>query len=266
MKNKKNLLFIIIECIACIIVILMYKYIFNSIQSFNNSSNSYVSFYEKNNNSNFKISKSILYSSAYANNNINSSNKDDWSIEIFQYTDIAIYIKPKSDDFFVKKIWIDTLNLSTPPVIGKTNIFYENPTKFGTEFIQKDYPFNESMEFEIVNDTNEANEMQYNTPIFFSDCSIPLTLKYVNTLSQNFNLKNSYTLTQNGTILKNIITDTSVINTNFSFIIHLVDNNNSEYKAFFNISIPLKNFEKDILVDGNILEINNNMNQIFINQ
>ena len=195
---------------------------------------------------------------------MNSINKNDWSIEIYQYTDLAIYIKPKNENFFVKKIWIDTLNVSTPPVIGNASVFYENPTNFGTEYIQKDFPFNEFLEFDIVNDKNELNEIQYNTPVFFSDCSIPLTLKYVNTLAKNFNLKTSYTLNQNGTILNNIISDTSVIESDFSFVVHLIDNNNSEYKTIVNITVPLKNTEKNILTNGNILEINKNINNVFI--
>ena len=71
-------------------------------------------------------------------------------------------------------------------------------------------------------------------------------------------------LNQNGTILNNIISDTSVIESDFSFIVHLIDNNNSEYKTIVNITVPLKNTEKNILTNGNILEINKNINNIFI--
>lgn len=265
MKNKIRLLiFFLLEMLVLIIVVFIYKNIFIKKQNINNLANSYVTFYQKNSNDNFQVNKTILYSSAYGNNNMNSINKNDWSIEIYQYTDLAIYIKPKNENFFVKKIWIDTLNVSTPPVIGNASVFYENPTNFGTEYIQKDFPFNEFLEFDIVNDKNELNEIQYNTPVFFSDCSIPLTLKYVNTLAKNFNLKTSYTLNQNGTILNNIISDTSVIESDFSFVVHLIDNNNSEYKTIVNITVPLKNTEKNILTNGNILEINKNINNVFI--
>ena len=67
----------------------------------------------------------------------------------------------------------------------------------------------------IRTDGPASHMAKYNTPIFFADCSTPITLKYVNTVSSNFSLKNTNKLTQNGTLLNNLIKDTSVINANF---------------------------------------------------
>ena len=94
--------------------------------------------------------------------------------------------------------------------------------------------------------------------------TIRITLKYVNTVSSNFSLKNTNTLTQNGTILQNLINDTSVINANFNFTIHLLDNNDQEYKAVVSFEIPLSKEYKNILVEGNILKIEDNLNINFL--
>ena len=121
-----------------------------------------------------------------------------------------------------------------------------------------------SLEFTVLNDKNEDNSIKYNTPIFFADCSTPLTLKYVNTVSSNLSLKNTNSLVQNGTILNNLIKDTSVIDSKISFYIHLLDNNNVEYKSMITLNIPLSNNKGSILAQGNILKTDNNLNISFI--
>jgi hypothetical protein len=148
--------------------------------------------------------------------------------------------------------------------LGKVSLYYEDALKFGTEYINTEFPFTDSLEFTVLNDKNEDNSIKYNTPIFFADCSTPLTLKYVNTVSSNLSLKNTNSLVQNGTILNNLIKDTSVIDSKISFYIHLLDNNNVEYKSMITLNIPLSNNKGSILTQGNILKTDNNLNISFI--
>ena len=148
--------------------------------------------------------------------------------------------------------------------MGKVSLYYEDALKFGTEYINTEFPFTDSLEFTVLNDKNEDNSIKYNTPIFFADCSTPLTLKYVNTVSSNLSLKNTNSLVQNGTILNNLIKDTSVIDSKISFYIHLLDNNNVEYKSMITLNIPLSNGKGSILTQGNILKTDNNLNISFI--
>ena len=265
---KKKIYFILIFLIEIILFIgiylIFYNYIYLKHKSIISAETSYTSFYESNKSNDFKISKIIAYSSAYGKNKNTSFNQENWLLEIYQYTDFAIYISPKSDDNFVKKLWIDNLEFAQTPTIGITSIFYEDALKFGTEYIHSEFPFEESLEFTVLNDKNEENNIKYNTPVFFADCSTPITLKYVNTVSSNFSLNNTNTLTQNGTILQNLINDTSVINAKFNFSLHLLDKNNTEYEALVSINVPLTNNTDSILSQGNILQIEDNLNINFI--
>lgn len=263
---KKKLTFILILIIEILLLIaisiISYKFIYLNIKNKSIVTNSYISFYNKNKSNDFTISKVIAYSNAYGKSKNTNFNDSNWNLEIYQYTDFAIYINSNSNNF-IKKIWIDSLNIVTP-VLGKVSLYYEDALKFGTEYINSEFPFTDSLEFTVLNDKNEDNSIKYNTPIFFADCSTPLTLKYVNTVSSNLSLKNTNSLVQNGTILNNLIKDTSVIDSKVSFCIHLLDNNNVEYKSMITLNIPLSNDKGSILTQGNILKTDNNLNISFI--
>ena len=265
MKKRKKIFILTLEIILLISVFfIFYKFIYTKQKSIISAENSYTSFYEKNKENNFSISKIIAYTSAYGKNKNTNFSQEAWLLEIYQYTDFAIYLSPKSDNIFIKKLWLDELEVTKSPTLGVTSFFYEDALKFGTEYIHSDFPFENSLEFTVLNDKNEDNIIKYNTPIFFADCSTPITLKYVNIVSSNFSLKNTNKLTQNGTLLNNLIKDTSVINANFNFTIHLLDNNDQEYKAVVSFEIPLSEDSKNILVEGNILKIEDNLNINFL--
>ena len=264
-KRKKFLLILILEIVLLITVfIIFYKFIYTKQKSITSTENSYTNFFENNKDNNFRVSKIIAYSSAYGKNKNTDFSQDSWLLEIYQYTDFAIYLSPKSDNTFVKKLWIDELEVTKTPTLGITSFFYEDALKFGTEYVHTDFPFENLLDFTVLNDKNEENIIKYNTPIFFADCSTPITLKYVNTVSSNFSLKNTNKLTQNGTLLNNLIKDTSVISANFKFTIHLLDNNDQEYKAVISFEVPLLTDSKNILVAGNILKIEDNLNINFL--
>jgi hypothetical protein len=224
----------------------------------------YINFYNKNSNSPFYVSKTIAYSDAYGENQGKGSNQENWFLKIYQYTDFAIFINSNNDENYVTKLWIDNFKINKEPILGITAFYYEDALKFGTENISNNYLIEDSLEFTVLNDENEDNTIQYNTPVFFADCSTPITFKYVNTVSSNFSLNSTLPITQDGTLLKNLITDTSAIDCTFQFEIHLVDNHNTEYQSNIQCKIPLSSNEDDIINSGSILDIQNNLNNHFL--
>ena len=115
MKKKLTfILILIIEILLLIaIAIISYKFIYLNIKNKSIVTNSYISFYNKNKSNNFNISKVIAYSNAYGKSKNTNFNDSNWNLEIYQYTDFAIYINSNSNNF-IKKIWIDSLNIVTP--------------------------------------------------------------------------------------------------------------------------------------------------------
>jgi hypothetical protein len=264
-KNLKNIILLIIDIICLILIfILSYNFIYSSYKQKSLAEDFYINFFNKNSNSPFYVSKIIAYSSAYGENQSKNLSKGNWVLKIYQYTDFAIFVNSNTEENYVSKLWIDNFKINKEPTLGVTSFYYENALKFGTENISTNYPIENNLEFTVLNDENSENTIQYNTPIFFADCSTPITFKYVNTVSSNFSLSNTLQLIQDGTILKNLIVNTSVIDCTFQFEIHLVDNNNVEYKSNVHCKIPLVSDKDSIISSGNILDIQNNLNNYFI--
>lgn len=263
---KKNIIIFFLDLICLFLMFfLFYKTIYLDNKAKNIAQNSYINFYEQNANSNYSVSKIIAYSSAYGDNQTRNLSNGKWQLKIYQYTDFAIYLSSKTDENYIKKIWVDNFKINKPPVLGNVNFFYEDLLKFGTNEISENYPLlNSEIQYTVLNDENLENEIQYNTPVFFADCSTPISFKYVNTVSSNYNIDTSTHIIQNGTLLNNLINDTTAINCDFSFLIHLIDKNNTEYINKLYLTIPLANNSSNILSNGSITEKLENLNSKFI--
>jgi len=129
----------------------------------------------------FKISKILLYSSADATDN--SPNGLLQSLDINQFTDIAIYIDNKSkiqnltSENTVKEISICNIKLDTSSDIGNKFVNYKNPLSYG-KFADLQYN-DKDITFSGIATNDENNNADYNSPVFYADCSNPVSLGYV---------------------------------------------------------------------------------------
>ena len=205
-------------------------------------------------NSPFKINKIVLYSSAYGENKNTRFQKSNWILDIYQYTDIALYVDCSEA---IKNLCIS--NFSSK--VG--NLYYLDSTKFGTGKISKNYEINPSIDFTILNYSNAENTISYNTPIFFADGSNPITLKFVNMIEKNFIIENNEKLKFDGSLLKRTNVKIENLKTNIYFDINIKNYNNEEYYTTINLSIPIKNNSSNIF-NGSILENKTNQNIVFL--
>ena len=91
----------------------------------------------------------------------------------------------------VKKLSLENISLSAP-ILGTPSLYYLDSLNFGTANFNGTYKLDDFLEFTVLNDENNNNNIQSNTPVFFTDCSNPITLKYVNP-----SIKENYTVTSN---------------------------------------------------------------------
>ena len=116
--KKKSIIFIIIILILITIAIFASSIILNKYSLKKDFENYYLDFASKNEKTIFTLDKITLFSSANAKNkNASSSN---FTIEnLYQYTDIAIFIKSpqeeKSKENTFKRVWIDNLKYDNSP-------------------------------------------------------------------------------------------------------------------------------------------------------
>lgn len=211
----------------------------------------------------FTINKQIFYT-GITPKNTTYSNTENWMLSISQYTDIALYIKRNSkeltDSNTINSLYIDNFNYLTKPKIGIPTLYYQNPMNFATDIISNDFPITTHLSYNILNFENQDNYNYYSSPNFFTDCSIPITLKYVNSnIVKDFKLSNTETLFFNGSILKNSNFKLENLNTKLSFCINIITNDKKFYKNQIEIDIPLSTTDYDLLEKNIYIEKNSNL-------
>ena len=252
---KKKHIFIIITIFILIITGIIY------LQSQNKKDNS-----QKTDISPFSI-KNIFYYSGITPKNTSFSDNNNWTLSVSQYTDIAIYISNNSETLdssnTVQNLYIDNIKYLSTPSVGKPNLYYQNPLKFATDYVDSDFPIEHHLNYNILNIENDDNFNYYSTPNYFTDCSIPLTLKYLNSnIINNYQISNSETLFFNGQILRNSKIKLNDLNSILSFNINIVSNDNKLHIYEANITIPLEQSDYDLF--DNDIQLEESVNERFL--
>lgn len=205
----------------------------------------------------FSVDKIVLYSSA-SGENINTNKTANWTLNVHQYTDIALYINNKhisklkyTDENTVKELYIDEIHI-TPPELGVPYLTYKDINNFG-KFIDS-AQISERIDFTILDGI--AN-IEYAKPEFYNTCATPITLGYVNK-----NVKSSFVVSDvsqpliyDGSLLKRCNVSLESVSTQLSFTLHITNNLNQKFSTSITIDIPLRDEKSGIdLYSGNMLK------------
>ena len=197
----------------------------------------------------FCIERIIYYSSANAISNTTNYQNPEWNLKIYQYTDIAIYInRPDNIDTAGYITEISLKNFKTD--LENVKVYYLNPNDFGNSVLNSDNSIENELQYTVVNSKNTENIQNYNIPIFFQDCSNPITLRIVTELSNNYKVPNNHTLIYNGNLIKEVGLGVSDLNQRVSFDL-IINSKNFKHIENINLEIPYEEEEKSIL-DGDI--------------
>ena len=195
---------------------------------------------EKNQEAVFKVEKIILISSASAIDNSEDKNLQDLSI--YQYTDLAIYIdngEELTDKNTIKNLYIDNITISTKLNKGTQSLRYKNFAKFGKSDNLDNNQVNR-IDFNIIC-TNEENEKaNYNEPTFYTDCSNPITLGYINQdLVTGYKIGENMSVSFDGKILSQAGINLNDIECKLKFKINIENNLNEKFSCWLNFKLPL---------------------------
>lgn len=250
----------------CLIIFIILLFIWGEIIKNYRANKEFSEFGEKivssNENKIFNIDKIILCSNANAIDN--SENKNVSSLSVYQYTDIAIYINNKNKEQELTKentiseLFIDNIEIVTSSNLGKQSLRYKNLMGFGSKETLSDYNYNDRIDFDIVYTNKENEEADYNEPNFYTDCSNPITLEYINQ-----DLKNDYKITDkdnvsfDGKILKSAGINIEDINAKIRFKINIKNNNNESFSSWINFQIPLNDIYEGNSIKSKVLDKDN---------
>lgn len=256
--NYRNLKLIIIELVLLVISICTYKYIFEVETTRRIYAEETEKFIEENNNPIFSIDKIILCSSANA---VDNSDGKMENLDISQFTDIALYInnKGRSEEITaentVNQLFINNIKVENQ-IQGSKKIFnYKNPLYSG-KYVELSNWQNDGILFNVVN-TNKKNEnANYDENIFYTDCSNPISLGYIN---KNFLIngvvnRSNAVINFDGSILKDAEVDLETLKTKISFSINLTNNFNEKFVCNVNLDIDLDS-ENEEIYSGSLIKI-----------
>lgn len=242
-KNVK-LAFVILIILAIVVLLIYYRFVFSTAFSRNNYANQMEEIAEENKNPIFSVQRVLLYSSANAVDN--SENQSLSNVAISQFTDISIFIdnaqtiSDLTDENTVKELYIDNISMTTKSENGQKLLNYKNPLNFG-KYQNITKPENDRIDFNIVNTNDENENHNYDEPTFYTDCSNPISLGYLNKdLLTNYSVSdNSKSISFNGKVLQEANVNLDDINATLNFSIHIVNNLNQKFSYNMKLDIDL---------------------------
>lgn len=103
----------------------------------------------------------------------------------------------------------------------------------------------------------------YNIPIFFEDCSNPITLRYENLdLVKNFKIGNSEILKYDGSLLKTARIDLEDLQTIINLRFNILDSKDELHSIDLKLDIPFEN-QTESIYDGFYEQKNEKLNLKF---
>lgn len=252
MKNwsKENKKVIVLLSIMIVLIIIYLNILHAQIEK-----DRYVSKLEqivaKNENPTFQISQIYLCSSANAIDGTESQTLE--NLDLYQYTDIAIYINNNDEEGLtnkntIKKLYIDNIQIQTSSGEGTQALVYTNLLNIGSRDKLKamlassnslSNMQNNQIDFNIINTNTENNQANYENPTFYGDCSNPITLKYINKLNKTYSVGEGDSTMFDGTILQKAGVSVDELNCKVKFKINIINNEDDYYSAWVNFQIPL---------------------------
>ena len=247
-KTQKTI-FSVIVIIAFIFVLLCYGIMIYRMFEKEKFVNQAIQISDTNQDPVFKLREIRIFSSADAIDNTEEKSLKD--LDISQYTDISIfidntsYIKDLTAENTIKSIRIDNIHLTSDQPTGIKSLTYKNPNGLG-KFVISDaanvYTSADTdtqcapIDYTAVYKNEENTD--YSKPTFYTDCSNPITLGYLNrNIVSHYALPDNDNVSFNGLLLKHARVDLVALNTAISFNVNITNNLNQTFT--YNVKINL---------------------------
>jgi len=191
----------------------------------------------------FSLDKIYMFSGGGAVNNNNP--KPIWDLNLYQYTDIAVYINNHSENGLssentIKELYISDISYGIYPEKGSPTLLYKDINDFGKSNFIEENIIHDNLKYNIID--TESNP-DYTKPNIHNTLDLPITLGFVNKdIKTNFAVANTNDhLIFDGTLLKKAHINLSSIKTSVSFNINIVNNKNENFICNVSLEIPIEN-------------------------
>lgn len=244
--SNPKVVFVVLMISLFVIFLLYYVFVFSKIIAKNQFANQMIEISDKNENPIFTVQKVLLYSSATSIDK--SEDRTLKNMSVCQFTDLSIYLDNLStvseltNENTIKELYIDNIKLTSNSDKGNKFLNYKNALYFG-KFQNIVAPENDRIDFNIINTNSENENQDYSKPTFYTDCSNPITLGYLNSdIVTNYSISSeSNVVSYNGKVLQEANIPIEDINYTLNFKINIVNNLNEKFEY---------NFKFDVNLDG----------------
>ena len=200
-----------------------------------------------------------------------NSNNDNSTLNVFE----GLLNNQKSQSNTSESIDVGSINTDDDGMISLTNtnnttseIASNNDARQSTENYNSEQQENQNeniqgndkIEFNIVY-TNEENEKaNYDEPTFYTDCSNPITLEYLNNnIVSHYKMDENKSVAFDGSILKEAGIETESLSCKVKFKINIINNDNEKYSCWINFAIPL-----DDIYEGTTMKAKTTTSQKYV--
>ena len=204
----------------------------------------------------FSISSITYFSSASCDSEINSNTSLKLK-NLYQYTDIALFISPINENELtykntLKNVYIDNIHITNGPKEGTADIYFKSIKDFTKPIFISENKITDSLTFNITSES----EADLSTPVLYNNCANPIIISYINkNIKENFTLPDaSEQIVYDGSLLKRCGITLSSIKSNLSFDIHITNNENENFICPIYLDIPLELSNGSSIYDGKILK------------
>ena len=252
---------LLIDIILLIVSIFAYKFIYKVETCKLIYSDQSEKFVSQNASPVFRIDKIVLYSSA---NWIDNSDGKLRNIDISQFTDIALYIDNTgkttelNEENTISEMFIDNIKITPMPDNQNRIINFKNSIDYGKYVDLSNYE-EDGIVFNVLHN-NEDRQNSVDGNVFYTDCSNPIVLGYLNKdLLTNCRIgADNGTLVFDGTILKTAGVKLEDISAKISFTIHIKNNQNEDFVCNVTIDDDFTIDKEDGIYTGYLMKIFNN--------
>ena len=256
--HKKQIIKLILFLILSIILIVMLDFIYSSYSNKIKFENSILS--QTSNNFIFSIDKITFFSSCNSSASVNA-NSSITIKDLYQYTDIAIFINNNSNDEnynlenTLKEVYIENISFTTAPYLGTPSLYKQILNNFASGVFLEENKITDFISFDISSD----DVIDYSSSSLHNNCANPITLCYVNSnLTNDYTISNTENFTYDGSLLKTCNIPAKNLECSISFDIYIVNNLNQKFKCPMYLKIPLIGENSSIYNGFCVLEQNSN--------
>lgn len=260
-KEKNIMLKLVITIVLLILCVIMTVYTIKNYLINKEFAESISEIAKLNSKTIFSIDRIYLYSSADAKSK--ETNKPIWDLDIYQFTDIALYLNNRDEEELtyentIKELKIDNIKFSNLES-GVAKLYYKNVNEFAKLDIIEENEITDGLNFNIIN----SGDADYSNPVLYSNCQNPITLEYVNYgMKEETKISDiSNPLIYDGSLLKKGGILLSKIKCTLSFRVTIVNYYNQKFIATVYIDIPLEDaLNGTSIYDGKIIKNIENTN------